>query len=135
MTAARSSGRPEAGAYFVRPASIAALPASSTWRGVGWSGSPTVKSKTRTPFAFSARAFAAIATVGDTSRRRARAASLGPVPAVFTRRSSSLLPAGPPRPCTGVPYFSLSRCSTTGGTRSLTRPPSWKTSFTSRDET
>ena len=38
-----------------------------------------------------------------------------------------------PRP--GAPYFSLRRRSTTGGTTSLTRPPSWKTSFTRRDET
>ena len=119
----------------MRPASIAALPASTTWRGVGWSGSPTVKSNTRTPFALSARAFAAIATVGDTSRLRARAASRGPVPAVFTWFSS---PAGRARgrsAARGVPYLSLSRRSTTGGTRSLTRPPSWKTSFTRREET
>ena len=33
-----------------------------------------------------------------------------------------------------APYFSASRRSTTGGTRSRTRPPSWKTSFTSRDD-
>ena len=107
---------------------MAALPASSTWRGVGWSGSPTVKSKTRTPFAFSSRAFAAIATVGDTSSRRARAASR--VLHLFTPGSSPRRPAR-----SGVPYFSLSRFSTTGGTRSLTRPPSWKTSLTRREET
>ena len=102
---------------------------------MGWSGSPTVKSKTRTPFASSARAFADIATVGEISRRRARAASRGPVPAVFTRPGLPHFFRRVRPALISVPYFSLSLLSTTGGTRSLTRPPSWKTSFTSRDET
>src|SRR5206468_11196027 len=36
---------------------------------------------------------------------------------------------------TRVRYLSRSRRSTTGGTRSVTRPPSWNTSLTSRDDT
>src|SRR5262249_56515265 len=75
---ARSSGSPAAGVYFVRPASIAALPAAATWAGVGWSGSPTLKSSTRPPLALSAPARWAMATVGDTSRLRTRRESRGP---------------------------------------------------------
>jgi hypothetical protein len=47
--------------------------------GVGWSGSPTLKSSTLRPLARRAVARWDIATVGDTSIARARRESAGPL--------------------------------------------------------
>jgi hypothetical protein len=99
-------GQPEAGAYFVRPASIAALPASLTWGGVGWSGSPTVKSRTRTPVSRSARARrhrhrrGHLEAAGARREPRSRGCSHRPRP-----HPGRALSGRAPR--SGVPYFSL----------------------------
>src|SRR6266480_3402224 len=51
---------------------MAAVAAAPMCRGVGWSGSPTLKSSTASPLALSAAARWATATVGDTSSDSAR---------------------------------------------------------------
>src|SRR5438093_13284894 len=73
--------------YRVRPASRAAVAAARMCGGVGWSGSPTLKSRIRSPLAASAAARWAMATVGETSSaltRRERAGSL-PLRAISPR--------------------------------------------------
>ena len=67
----------------------AAVAAATTCAGVGWSGSPTLKSRTRRPAALSAAARWAIATVGETSSAERGARGRRPTP-----RSCGLHPPG-----------------------------------------
>ena len=110
---------------------MAATAAAEMCAGVGWSGSPTLKSRTSAPFAFRAAARWAMATVGETSMARARrersvAEPLARLHRVLRRDGAS--------GARERPYFSRRRRSTTGGTSSRTTPPSWKTSLTSRED-
>src|ERR1017187_2050746 len=73
--AARNSGIPDDGVYFVNPAASACVAASLIYCGVSKSGSPAPKPQTSTPSALSFLAFASMARVSDGVRVVARCAS------------------------------------------------------------
>src|ERR1017187_9333082 len=73
--AARNSGIPDDGVYFVNPAASACVAASLIYCGVSKSGSPAPKPQTSTPSALSFFAFASMARVNDGVRSVARCAS------------------------------------------------------------
>ena len=65
LMAARSSGIPELGVYFVKPALSASMAAALMCSGVSKSGSPAPKLKTSTPSARRALALLSIARVSE----------------------------------------------------------------------
>src|SRR5882724_3328251 len=73
--AARNSGMPEEGVYFVKPSASACAAASLICCGVSKSGSPAPKPQTSTPSALSFFALASMASVSEGVRVVARSAS------------------------------------------------------------
>src|ERR1039457_6559394 len=73
--AARNSGMPEEGVYFVKPAASACTAASLMYWGESKSGSPAPKPHASTPSALSFLALASMASVSDGVRVVARCAS------------------------------------------------------------
>ena len=106
MIAFLSSSMPPTAVYLVNPSLIALIASSLIFSGVSKSGSPAPNPTTSTPSAFSAFAFAVIASVADGFSLSARAAS-------FIRVVTSYF----------LKSFFLSFFSTISGTISLAEPP------------
>ena len=107
----------------MRPFPIAATAAAEMCWGVGWSGSPTLKSSTSAPFALRAAARWAIAIVGETSMARARRERSAAEPSLLTSPSGA---AEPPRSATA--RTSRPAPLDHGRDSSFTSPPSGNTS-------